>query len=229
MIEEVKQEIRKRMSKDLVSLICLFILSYGIFLYFDVIAWLHEMSHGHAVIGIAELAPTIFVMSFGFAAFAYRRWQDTKQLSLYTEELSMTDPMTNLPNRRAVTRLLKQVSENNEYPVGIVLIDIQGLEEIRSTLGLSVAEHILIEMLYRFSSNLSDEQLIAYWQAGQFVVFCPNLNQGDINELCHKLKSITLDNDSLTTANLTFNCVAKSACSKVEVERIFEDLEDALI
>lgn len=228
MIDRIKPKIRKRTASDLVLIACLFVSSYILFVVFNAIDWLHELSHSHSGFGLAELLPTFFIMSFGFAVFAFRRWQEVRQLSLYTEELSMTDPMTNLPNRRAVSRLLNQVNERQEYPVAIVLVQLQGLEDIRSNMGLSVAEHMLIELLYWFSKELQDDQLIAYWQAGQFVVFCPNHNQRQADEVSERLMQVTANKESLTAASVTVSCVAKSVKSKQEIERVFHDLEDAL-
>ena len=127
------------------------------------------------------------MLAVGFSIFSYRRWQDTRAFSLYAEELSMIAPMTNLPNRRAVQRILNQINAKKEYPVGVLLVDIEGLEVIRSKLGQTVLEHVMIEILYHISKHLTGEQLVAYWQAGQFVCLCPGFD----NKETHLLKQKT--------------------------------------
>lgn len=229
MIDVIKQQIRKRMFWDLIALILLFVVSYFLFLLFNVIDWLHHISHEVGVRGIAEVIPTLCVLSLGFSAYAYRRWQDTKAFSLYAEELSMIDPMTNLPNRRAVQRILNQVNENKEYPVGVMLVDIEGLENIRSLLGQTVIEHVLIEILYHISKELSGEQLVAYWQAGQFICVCPGLEQGDVETLKKRFEAISINKDKLLGQPLKFSCAASSVYNKAELENLFTELEDQLI
>ena len=186
------------------------------------IDWLHNLSHEIVVVGAAELIPTFGVLTLGFAVFSYRRWQDTKALSLYAEELSMIDPMTNLPNRRAVQRLLNQINEKKEYPVGVAMISIEGLENIRSTLGLTVAEHVLIEILYHISKNLTGEQLIAHWQANQFVCLCPGMDHQQAVALNNKLKNVAISKDKLVGQPLKCSTATCSVSNKAELENVFE-------
>lgn len=229
MIDEIKQQIRKRMFWDLISLTLLFAASYILFLVFDVIDWLHTISHEVGINGIAEIIPTLCVLALGFSIFSYRRWQDTRAFSLYAEELSMIDPMTNLPNRRAVQRILNQINEKKEYPVGVVLVDIEGLEEIRSKLGQTVLEHVMIEILYHISRQLTGEQLVAYWQAGQFVCLCPGLESKDTETLKRRLETISINKDKLLGLSLKLTCAASAVYNKAELENLFNDLEEQLI
>lgn len=229
MIDQIKQKIRKRTLWDSVSLLFLFISCYVLFITFNVIDFLHELSHHVEVIGIAEVLPTLCVMAFGFAIFSYRRWKDTKVLSLYAEELSMIDPLTNLPNRRAVQRVLNQINERQEYPVAVAIINIEGLENIRNNLGLTVAEHVLIEILYHISKNLNDEQLVAYWQSGQFVCLCPGFTQIQADNLNAQLSAIEVNQDRLLGYELNFSSAALSVSNKAELENVFSNLEDTLI
>lgn len=229
MIDEIKQQIRKRMFWDLISLTLLFAASYILFLVFDVIDWLHTISHEVGINGIAEIIPTLCVLALGFSIFSYRRWQDTRAFSLYAEELSMIDPMTNLPNRRAVQRILNQINEKKEYPVGVVLVDIEGLEEIRSKLGQTVLEHVMIEILYHISRHLTGEQLVAYWQAGQFVCLCPGLESKDTETLKQRLETISINKDKLLGLSLKLTCAASAVYNKAELENLFNDLEEQLI
>lgn len=229
MIDKIKEQIRKRMFWDLISLFLLFAASYVLFLLFDVIDWLHSLSHKVGISGIAEIIPTLCMLAFGFSIFSYRRWQDTRALSLYAEELSMIDPMTNLPNRRAVQRILNQINQKKEYPVGVLLVDIEGLENIRSTLGPTVLEHVMIEILYHISKHLTGEQLVAYWQAGQFVCLCPGLERNETEHLKQKFEAISINRDKLLGQSLKFSCAASSVYNKAELENLFSELEEQLI
>ena len=229
MIDQIKQQIRKRMFWDLVSLVLLFAASYILFLVFNVIDWLHTISHEVGINGIAEIIPTLCVLAVGFSIFSYRRWQDTRAFSLYAEELSMIDPMTNLPNRRAVQRILNQINAKKEYPVGVLLVDIEGLEIIRSKLGQTVLEHVMIEILYHISKHLTGEQLVAYWQAGQFVCLCPGFDNKETHLLKQKLESISMNREKLLGLSLAFSCAASSVYNKAELENLFTDLEEQLI
>ncbi|WP_372766823.1 diguanylate cyclase domain-containing protein [Pseudoalteromonas sp.] len=229
MIDGIKQQIRKRMFWDLISLLLLFVASYIFFLLFNVIDWLHQWSHEIAISGIAEIIPALCVLVFGFSIFSYRRWQDTRALSLYAEELSMIDPMTNLPNRRAVQRILNQINQKKEYPVGVLLVNIEGLENIRSTLGHNVLEHVMIEILYHISKHLTGEQLVAYWQAGQFVCLCPGLEYNESENLKQQFETISINRDKLIGQSLKFSCAASSVYNKAELENLFSELEEQLI
>ncbi len=228
MPERLKHKIRSRTVKDVYIILIVVVISFIFFSSIDAYALLSGILFSFKQYHLDQLIPTLFVLTVCLTIFSYRRWQEAKYYSLYCEELSLTDPLTNLPNRRAIKRLLNQTTEHEEYPASLLMINIIGLEEKRNVLGLSVAEHILIDLLYHFSSKLSDEQLICYWQSGQFVIFCPKLNKRQAEQLAFNINNIKLDNKKVAFENITFHCVHATVESESQVLSVIEDLEELL-
>lgn len=228
MPDKIKDHIKKRTIKDLYVISSIVISSFIVFCFIDTFELLYKASRKFELFELDEVIPTLIVSSFCFIAFAYRRWKEAKYLSLYCEELSLTDPVTNFPNRRVIEKLLSDLPKSTQYPVSLILIDIQGLQNIKDRLGLSLAEHSLIQYLNHVTEQLTEQQLIAQWHSEQFIIYCPdtniNLAKQFINEL--KIAHQNITNSILAEIEVTY--AYESIFSDVQVSEALAVLEDNL-
>lgn len=164
-----------------------------------------------------------------FGLFAYRRWQDVKILSLFCEELSMLDPFTQLPNQRALERLLLQLKQGQSYPCSFLLVDINGLENIKNTLGLDVSEQVTIELLYQISLKLGTDQLLINRNTSQYMIFCPEGTAQSNAFLIEQIKNIELSSRFNSLQAVKIECVAIVLLHFVELQTIFEALDEKLL
>lgn len=232
MLDSLKAKTRTRMVSDLIVMTVIFILSLGLFGFVDALEALIEFTHRYEQFELDEVLTSTIVLTFLFAVFSYRRWQDVRKLSLYCEELSMIDPITLLPNRRVIDRLLLEIREGrdtqNNFPLSLILVDINGLENIQSTLGNTVAEQATLELFYRYSLMLDTDQLISYRNANQCLLFCPQLDQQGAEALCEKIRSLELESRQATLNLLSFRAVSVTLYARTEIDGVFDRLEDLL-
>ena len=214
---------------DLIALGAMFIICFLISAQFDFLESIYSYSRQFEFLELDEVFSAIFLMVFFFAIFAYRRWQDTKLMSLYCEELAMVDPITQLPNQRALERLVVRMKCQSDYPCSFLLIDIDGLESSKNELGLAATEQVGIEVLYKLSQVLDCDQVLAYRNGYQYLVHCPNTNQHAANDLVAKLNKINLSSRYETYNWININIVSTTITRYTELSDIFEYLDDELL
>lgn len=232
MLDTLKAQLRSKMFFDLVASVLIYLSSVIYFAHIDAFEHLTELTHRYEDFELDELLTSTIVLTFLFAIFAYRRWQDVRKLSLYCEELSMIDPITLLPNRRVIDRLLREIREGRDtqssFPLSLILVDINGLENIQSRLGNAVAEQATLELFYRYSLLLETNQLISYRNANQCLLFCPQLDRPAALVLCEKICNIELDTRKTTLNLLSFKAVSITLKKREEIDGVFDRLEDLL-
>ncbi len=90
--------------------------------------------------------------------------------------LAMTDPLTELPNRRAVLgampRLLAQARRSATF-VLVAMVDLDGFKQINDTRGHRVGDEFLQAMGRRVAATIREVDLLARVGGDEFVVLAP--------------------------------------------------------
>ena len=92
------------------------------------------------------------------------------------EEAAMTDPLTNLLNRRAMmAHLQHQVARNqrNDVPFSILLADLDHFKTVNDTFGHGAGDLVLMEMAKRFSSLVRGQDIVSRWGGEEFFILLP--------------------------------------------------------
>ena len=223
---------RAKMFRDLIWLGFLFIVCFLLAAYFDGFEWLHQTVVRYENLELDEFITATVILSFVFAIFSYRRWQDVRKISSYCERLSMIDPITMLPNRRLISLLLDDIREGKNktqcFPLSMILVDINGLENIQLQLGNAVAEQVVHELVYRYGLILKPDHLISYRSTNQCLLFCPQFSKSEAKALCEKLTNIELDTRQATLNLLSIQAVPVTVYEANEIDQALDKLEDLL-
>lgn len=112
----------------------------------------------------------------------------TKQLqhaNKQLEQLSLTDSLTKLPNRRSAIRQLKAYwteSIQNDEPLVCIMIDIDFFKQVNDTAGHDAGDRLLIEIAQTFSDSFRSDDFVCRLGGDEFFVICPNTDlQGGIH------------------------------------------------
>ncbi|RTZ15556.1 diguanylate cyclase [Vibrio aquaticus] len=133
----------------------------------------------------------------------------TKQLSQANkqlEELTLTDSLTKLPNRRFAIRQLKahwQESTCNNEPLVCIMIDVDYFKQVNDTAGHDAGDHLLIELAQTLADSFRSDDFVCRLGGDEFFVICPNTDlQGSIHiaELTRK----KVNQMSLPVGNITW-------------------------
>lgn len=124
--------------------------------------------------------------------------QRTKELSeanIHLEELSLTDVLTGLPNRRHAMRYLASLwdeSTKNDLPLVCMMVDADHFKEVNDTFGHDAGDVVLIELAKTLGRALRNDDIVCRLGGDEFFILCPNTNQEGgmyIAELTRKLVS----------------------------------------
>ncbi|KGY12713.1 diguanylate cyclase [Vibrio tubiashii] len=114
--------------------------------------------------------------------------QRTKQLSMVNkqlEQLSLTDSLTKLPNRRYAVRKLKafwQESMQNSEPLVCIMIDVDYFKQVNDTAGHDAGDRLLVELSQTLADSFRSDDLVCRLGGDEFFVICPNTDtQGGVH------------------------------------------------
>jgi diguanylate cyclase (GGDEF)-like protein len=108
------------------------------------------------------------------------------------EKLALTDPLTGLPNRRAMDRLAeRELRRRDRYPgaVALGLIDVDHFKRINEHYLLPGGDHVLVEMGKSLSTSLRTVDFLGRIGGEEFLVVAPETNLGGAATLGERIRS----------------------------------------
>jgi diguanylate cyclase (GGDEF)-like protein len=111
----------------------------------------------------------IDALGLSFNGMAERLGAGQRQL----EHLATTDPLTGLPNRRALLQLMRSALEApipNPSSGTFVLLDLDGFKEINDAFGHSAGDQVLVEMARRIQRILGEGDVVARLGGDEFAL-----------------------------------------------------------
>ena len=97
------------------------------------------------------------------------------------EMASLTDPLTKLPNRKALVEELKHTLElmHSGQQFAVLFIDLDGFKPINDTLGHYAGDVLLIEIAKRIKSCIRDNDFCARMGGDEFVILLNHIQKKD--------------------------------------------------
>lgn len=107
------------------------------------------------------------VLVFGAALLLSQR-----RINRRLRELSATDPLTGLTNRRLGSRRLSDLAEGRGYRSVLLLIDVDRFKAINDEYGHPFGDEVLVELASRLARLCRDDDLVARWGGEEFLIAC---------------------------------------------------------
>lgn len=92
------------------------------------------------------------------------------------EEAAMTDPLTGLPNRRAMTIHLQHQAASHRrsrVPFTILMADLDHFKAVNDTYGHDAGDLILTETARRLTSSTRGQDIVSRWGGEEFLILLP--------------------------------------------------------
>jgi diguanylate cyclase (GGDEF)-like protein/PAS domain S-box-containing protein len=94
-----------------------------------------------------------------------------RELTHQVSRLTYTDPLTGLPNRRALLRSLAELHDRPQPWRGCVLVlDLSGVQEVNETRGREVGDAVLVEVARRLRAAVAPDHVLARLGGDEFAV-----------------------------------------------------------
>jgi diguanylate cyclase (GGDEF)-like protein len=106
-------------------------------------------------------------------------YQELEQKNKMLEKLALTDPLTNLPNRRAMDRLAERELRRRDRvpgPLSILLIDVDHFKSINERYLLPGGDKVLTDLARALTSSIRTVDSLGRIGGEEFMVIAPHTN-----------------------------------------------------
>jgi diguanylate cyclase (GGDEF)-like protein len=115
----------------------------------------------------------------------------------YLNQVARRDALTGMSNRRdMMARLSNELkrSVRYEYPVSVILIDIDHFKKVNDTYGHGVGDQVLVALAQLLNNGIRDTDSAARWGGEEFLICLPHTSCGDAKKVAEKLRSTVEEN-----------------------------------
>lgn len=144
------------------------------------------VANPHLQLPFSTLAVTTITLSllssslffFVFTSYAHSLYRRLEQSNAHLVELSTSDTLTRLPNRRLlIERLQRAVVEGrrNGRLGALMFLDLDRFKDINDTLGHDVGDLLLVEVSRRLQSCVRETDTVARMGGDEFIVLLPSI------------------------------------------------------
>jgi len=136
---------------------------------------------------------------FRLQAFADQAAVAVQNARLYEEvqSLSVTDPLTNVYNRRGLFQKCSEVIEQNRrsgLPVALIVFDLDNFKDFNDSYGHSTGDLILSTIARRMANRLRGADVLGRYGGDEFVLLLSGISESSLKGILERLRqSITLE------------------------------------
>lgn len=123
---------------------------------------------------------------------------DKDQIKYLKEELerykilSFKDILTGLYNRTYFEEELKRINNDRNYPLGIIIIDINRLKLVNDTLGHAGGDQIIKAMANGIKNCIRQDDMLARIGGDEFIILLKNVTSIIMEDIIKRLKQICI-------------------------------------
>jgi diguanylate cyclase (GGDEF)-like protein len=118
-------------------------------------------------------------------------YQELEQKNKMLEKLALTDPLTNLPNRRAMDRLAERELRRRDRvpgPLSILLIDVDHFKSINERYLLPGGDKVLTDLARALTSSIRTVDSLGRIGGEEFMVIAPHTNMEGATTLGERIR-----------------------------------------
>lgn len=116
--------------------------------------------------------------------------------------LSYHDSLTTLYNRRYFEEKIIQMEDIKNYPLSIIMGDINGLKMVNDVLGHFEGDRCLIETAEILKNSCRQSDIVARWGGDEFIIMLSNTDEIETEKICEKISKKCLE---LTNRNINLS------------------------
>jgi diguanylate cyclase (GGDEF)-like protein/PAS domain S-box-containing protein len=113
---------------------------------------------------------------------------DRKTKETYIEYLSFNDQLTGLYNRRFFDEELKRLDTKRNYPLTLLIIDVNGLKLTNDAFGHQEGDRLLQEVAFVMKHECRADEIISRVGGDEFVILLPSTESAGAEKLIHRIE-----------------------------------------
>lgn len=119
------------------------------------------------------------------------RTAELKEANETISRLAATDELTGLPNRRSFNDCLAvslSAARRHEYPLSLILTDLDHFKAVNDTFGHSVGDQVLKEFADLLREMIRAEDIAARWGGEEFIIILPHTDSEAAAALAERIR-----------------------------------------
>lgn len=172
-------------------------------------------SHWSAVVVLITLAGRI-ALAFMVLALAKERRELEQRVD------ALTDPLTGLPNRRALVEAAHELERAGrppkENPISVLLFDLNQFKEINDAYGHRLGDHVLKVFAETVSRQLTGNSFVARMGGEEFAAILPGADQTAAARAAESVRSAFESSAAFVEGVAVRGTVSVGACSDAEAD-----------
>lgn len=154
--------------------------------------------------------------------------RNQKELLDELEELSVTDPLTGLANRRRLNQVVGEIKLSGK-PFGYIVLDIDRFKQINDTYGHTVGDQVLVRLSNLIQSTVCESGLPVRTGGEEFAIVLQNTSPHEIVIFAEKLRKEVEKTDFYISQSITISLgVGYLDCNTYDVSVFYEEVDRQL-
>lgn len=150
--------------------------------------------------------------------------RDLKKYNKQLQELSTTDSLTRLYNRRKIDEILNEL-KNKKY--SLILLDIDHFKDINDTYGHLEGDKVLIHVAQLLKLNINANDILGRWGGEEFLIICKNTTEIQASKLAQRLREI-LENEDFKIRKVTASFGVSEATTDTTIKDVLANADKAM-
>jgi len=128
-----------------------------------------------------------------------------KMRAMEFEQLAITDPLTNIYNRRFFDAFAVKEWERtkrSKSPLSVIFFDIDYFKQVNDTYGHLIGDQVLLNLATLCQSNLRSMDIFARYGGEEFVILMPDADINSVHETIDR-RRLMVEKEPLATSNDT--------------------------
>jgi len=181
------------------------------------------------------LHPILFAIAFGIVGvILQRKDKKIRELIQRLQNESITDPLTQLFNRRRITRIMQREmmrTQKNHLPFSVIMIDIDNFKSVNDTYGHLVGDHALCAVSQILESVLRPHDSVGRWGGEEFILLLPDTTVEQALLVSERIRHL-ISTQSITSDESSFYLYVSAGISQIQdndtIETVIHRVDIAL-
>lgn len=215
-----------RLKRWLAIIVCGFgiaFLSRSLFSYFYPLLFTQFLGTSLLQAGFIMVGIAYFVVST-LAIFLFK----LERLNEKLQREATRDSLTGLLNRRAFTQKAKAALAGDDYPISVLMIDIDDFKKINDSFGHSLGDKVLVHCACIFEQVIDDQGIVGRLGGEEFAVMLPHCGTAEAQLLCRQILSRIsnsyTEHDMTLSTSIGVTVTKQALC----IDRLLTQADDAL-
>ncbi len=158
---------------------------------------------------------SFILWSYNQTNILQKRRIETQQKQL--EQMAYYDPLTDLPNRRLLEKLIKQELYSVHcygHETVIIILDIDDFKKINDTYGHPVGDNVLRQMAAFLKNNVRQSDTVSRFGGEEFIILMPNTSIEEAYNLAERLRKLIMEK-TFTVGMITLQITSSFGVSSI--------------